>query len=126
MLLYKIDNKTGIVNKDSYFDITLKIARILHHNVPEDELEELVRLDWEHDSALKKSDGPKGPLSKQDTREPSNSEFKSDTQRESEHKIESQTDESTPDELRVLDKQGLFDSLFELADQWTPEVEAGQ
>jgi len=27
---------------------------------------------------------------------------------------------------RVLTKQALFDSLFELADQWTPDVEASQ
>jgi len=135
MSLFRFDNKTkNYVEKESYFEIFTKIADLFHPNMPKSQIEDLVQLDWEHDS--KESDTPipqpqSNQISTRDTAAPTRTTFDSDSHFGGVSNFgggnsEFQSVITKEEDNRYLTKDMLFDSLFELADQWTPDISAGQ
>lgn len=114
MNLFQIDKKTNCVTRESYIEVFTKIGGILHPSLPKSEIDELVELDWEHDS--KESEvpvkvAPSNQISRRDTELPSKTNLDS----ESEIGVnfsENQT-ELAKEDNRILTKDMLFESLFE-------------
>ena len=85
--------KNPVYSKEEYFKVFVKIGMILRHNIDADELTKLLKEDFEND-AMEKSE-----------------------------EADPNADSAPPKQPEFLTEAKLYDSLFELVDLWTVNID---